>query len=183
MGYFNRYGENYRAFIFDRDRESLPVIEHMNDFNSGALHNALEYLRSHEIRIHMEFAITNAVGTILEKWGEEIGLINKGDLTDIQFADLAIERITTTSIDIYKLREWFPQAGTGTRGPFLGRSFLSVTGAKNAAKNFVFSQSRNAVYLIFYDLAAWQAVREKILWINYRVRDSGTKIIIGVPNV
>jgi len=86
----------YKELIGDPSRPHLTPETNINDWNSGAIENALRWHIEYQKRIVTESTLANATGWNLNLWGSFYGIARPLGMSDADYVQLIISTVTAT---------------------------------------------------------------------------------------
>ena len=86
----------YKELIGDTSRPQLTPESNINDYNSGAIENALRWHLEYQKRIVTESTLANATGSNLNIWGSFYGIPRPLGMSDADYIALIVATVTAT---------------------------------------------------------------------------------------
>jgi len=183
LSLFGRFGEKFKAIVYDNDSVEKTEIKNINDINKGAIHNSVEWHNRLMQRIVEEFPLTMATGFLLRDWGEFVGIQNDTSLTDEDYRAKIFAKILSIIGTIPIIRSLLPPGGStvikeaADLGCFLDVCHLDVPAMKNKIVGAVMTHKTNALYIIFNSSEDLNPILMRTI---YELKAAGVGVYAGV---
>jgi|GEM_PF-1863367 len=182
---FNPSGPVFRDLIGDIERPELEEINNVNDINSGAIANSIEWHRRYQDYAVYSAQFDRSDALFLEKWSELLGITRPGGMTDGEFIGYVIGYVLSSLGTITKISEIYPDPefhvyNSNEIGFVPGYSVTDL-GILNPTTSgiipsSIFTYPRNATYVLTDDMSILTDLQiEKTI----RVLAAGTALFMG----
>lgn len=177
----------YKELIGDPSRTHLTPETNINDYNSGAIENALRWHLEYQKRIVTESTLANATGSNLNLWGSFYGIARPLGMNDPDYVALIIATVTATIATAPIIFNLFPDPPIAYKyksnnlGMFLDYSFLD-TGVLNPnninpARSSALAGGKGALYILVNDI---NVITNSMIIKLKAVIGAGTSVYVGV---
>ena len=177
----------YKELIGDPSRPQLTPETNINDYNSGAIENALRWHLEYQKRIVTESTLANATGSNLNLWGSFYGILRPLGMSDADYVQLIISTVTATIATAPIIFNLFPDPPNAFKykskdlGMFLDYSFLD-TGVLNPnninpARSSALASGKGAIYVLVNDI---NVITNSMILKLKAVIGAGTSVYVGV---
>lgn len=175
----------YKQLVGDKTRPQLTPETNINDYNSGAIENALRWHIEYQKRIVSESTLANATGSNLDTWGSFFGIARPLGMSDEDYLALIIATVISNNNSLPAIAGLFPPPPTAyvykPLRMFLDYSFLD-TGVLNPSKinpsrSGILTSGKGAIYVLVDNVSV---ITNSIIIKIKAIIAAGTSVYYGV---
>lgn len=178
----------YKQLIGDPSRPNLLPETNINDYNSGAIENALRWHIEYQKRIVAESSLINATGHNLDLWGSFYGIARPIGMNDADYVQLIISTVTAVIATAPIIFNLFPDPPDAYKfkakelGMFLDYSCLDTgvinpNSALSVNRSSVLTSGKGAIYILVADI---NTITNQIITKLKTIIGAGTSVYVGV---